>query len=892
MRVPNFNELRAGLRRLITASLLGALASLPAVALVYAEDIPPAATIAATDTYVLHSANTGQDYKILVARPPDRVHGDSKELAVAYLLDADELFGLATDTAGRLTDGGELPPLLWVGITYAAGGNVERRSLDFTPWVDRPYERLVSELLRPEHSVTTGGAASFLRFIREELKPFIAAHYPVNPADATLVGHSLAGSFGLYVLLHQPDTFARYIIGSPCLLCGEGDLFSRESAFAATHPALAARLYMDVGDKETDLRHILNLPPSMREAERRYLDAVGHPDTVALFRRFRARLQSHHYAGLHVSAVVERGESHESLPAIMLTRGLRFAYAAQAGANDVTALRRISEQYFDWRTRNDSLSYPPLDTIARLSRLPAMPDISLSHAVRNASQARIWLRELAALAADALSHEDQLTLAILRWDLQNYLEAPRYYWLDFPISVYGTRLQPIHDILAGYVFHDQSDLDHYLALIREYPALIDAMTAKLRGQLSRSIVMPAAELELARRFIDSLMVPAPQAVWYVKPERLTDLPDVRGKRFERELSLLIERAIDPSLQRMLTFLDGEYARKAPSAVGLGQYPGGSNFYRWLVRFHTTQEVSPEEVHRLGLAEIARLEAPLAQVAAELGIQGGMSGLRERVQNDSQFHARDAAEVGTRLMAYLHRIEPVIPQYFSTTPRTPYIVRRLPAEHEGGLTFGYYQDPTPGTPAGVYWYNGSSLEQRSMLMAGALIYHELLPGHHMQHALQAENPTLPAFRRYGGYNAFDEGWATYASSVAGDMGMYLNPYDRWGEIANEMMVATRLVVDTGMNALGWSRERASRYLTDHTFSSASEIATETLRYSCDIPGQALAYATGSLKLRALRKRERETLGERFDIRRFHDAVLVSGAMPMEVLDSHVSWFDAH
>jgi uncharacterized protein (DUF885 family) len=460
---------------------------------------------------------------------------------------------------------------------------------------------------------------------------------------------------------------------------------------------------------------------------------------------------------------------------------------------------------------------------------------------------------------------------------------------DFPISVYGTRLAPVHDILTGYVFRNQSDVDHYLALMREYPALIDAMIAKMQGQLSRSIVMPAAELEGARRFIASLVNPAPQALWYVASDRLNALPIEVRERFQRQLRLHIDRDINPALRRMLVFLDGEYGRKAPAAVGLGQYPGGPDYYRWLVRFHTTQEVSPEEVHRLGLAEVARLEVPLAQVAAEIGINGGIQAMRERVQNDSRFHARNAEEVGARLMAYLRRIEPVAPQYFSMIPRAPYAVRRLSAEHEGGLTFGYYQDPTPGSPAGIYWYNGSSLDQRSMLMAGALIYHELVPGHHMQHAIQAENESLPKFRRYGGYNAFDEGWATYASSVAGDMGMYGDPYDRWGQIANEMMVATRLVVDTGMNSLGWTRERAAQYMAEHTFASAQEIATETLRYSSDIPGQALAYAMVSMKLRALRDREQQALGDKFDIRRFHDAVLLPGAMQMVVLDQYVSWY---
>lgn len=569
--------------------------------------------------------------------------------------------------------------------------------------------------------------------------------------------------------------------------------------------------------------------------------------------------------------------------------GLVVPVATAAGVSDSATLHRVAEEYFDWRTRNDSLSFPPLDTISRIGTLPAMPDVSEENARRVSRQAQAWLRELAGVSEANLAHDDQLSLAVLRWDLRNYGDSSRFYWLDFPIGVYGTRLSPVHDILRGFSFDTPGDVERYLGLIHGYPKLIDAMTAKMRGQMSRSIVMPAAELEVSRAFIASLVTVPTQSLFYVAPERLTALaPDLQA-RLQHSLLVEIEQRINPALSRMLVFLDGDYKRRAPTAVGVGQYPDGPAYYRWLVRFHTTMEVAPTEVHQRGLAELAKAERQLAALAAELHVDGGLEALHAKVMGDPNSYARTPEEVGERLLGYLRRIEPVIPAYFSTIPRAPYTVRRLRPESEGGMTFGYYQDPAPGSPSGIYWYNGSALDQRPMFWAGALIYHEIVPGHHMQHAIQAENACLPKFRRYGGSNAFDEGWATYASTVASDMGMYADPYDRLGLIANDLMVATRLVVDTGMNALGWSRERARKFIVEHTFTSQQQSATETLRYSSDIPGQSLAYAMVSLKLRAIREHERRALGAAFDIRQFHDAVLLPGALPMPVLESHVHWY---
>jgi uncharacterized protein (DUF885 family) len=275
----------------------------------------------------------------------------------------------------------------------------------------------------------------------------------------------------------------------------------------------------------------------------------------------------------------------------------------------------------------------------------------------------------------------------------------------------------------------------------------------------------------------------------------------------------------------------------------------------------------------------------------VGFAGSLADFRKFLKSDSRFFAKAPEEVGERLMAAQTRILPNVPDFFLRTPKASFGVQRLEAQLEGAVTFGYYQTPTASEPKGYYKYNGSNLPERSLLFAGALISHELVPGHHFQINLQRENDALPKFRREGLYTAYTEGWGEYASDLAGQMGMYEDPYDRAGRIAMDLFLTSRLVVDTGMNFYGWPRAKAIAFMKENTLQSDAEIETETLRYSCDMPAQALAYKMGMRKLVELREKARRELGPRFDIRKFHDAVLSIGSVPLDVLEKHVEWFIA-
>ena len=518
-----------------------------------------------------------------------------------------------------------------------------------------------------------------------------------------------------------------------------------------------------------------------------------------------------------------------------------------------------------------------------------LPDLSETRAREDAEYGVELVQRLRGLREVELSHEESLSLAMLREEGRNLLDSHRDYWLTFPVTPYASPMRVVHQVFTSWRFRTPEDLDRYVRLLSRYPAFVRQMEEKLRAQAKRGIRVPKPETVLVAETCRAVIGEPAESLFFVRSERLDQEPEQDRATFAKRVEGLISSRINPALESLASYVAGDYAAKAPSAVGLGQYPGGRAYYQRLVRFHTTLDVTPEEVHRLGLAEVDRLNGELGEIQAAVGFQGTLAEFRRHIRIDPRFVPKTADEIGERLLAAQKHIEAKIPFYFGKTPSAPAGIRRLSPDLERGMTYGFYQAPTASDPRGYYYYNGSSLADRSLLSAAALIYHELVPGHHFQICLQKENSDLPSFRREAAWTAYTEGWGEYASSLAGEMGMYEDPYDRAGRLVMDAFLCARLVVDTGMNALGWSRARAVAYMKENTLESDTQIATETLRYSCDIPGQALAYKMGAAKIRDLRARAQRALGPSFDIRRFHDVVLGSGPMPMAVLERHVDWF---
>jgi uncharacterized protein (DUF885 family) len=520
-----------------------------------------------------------------------------------------------------------------------------------------------------------------------------------------------------------------------------------------------------------------------------------------------------------------------------------------------------------------------------------LPDVSFKHVEANAVFGRSLEGQLVGASEKDLSHEDQLTLAILREEARELVEAPSHYWLTFPATPYAFQFLGVNLAFASHPFRSRADADHYLALLTQYSNLIRALEVKLREQEKRGIRLPKEEIPLVTGAFASAGKEKERNLLWVQSARLASLAAADRDGFLARLAETIRVKVQPAVAGLVSYLSGDYTARAPAAVGLSQYPGGAEYYRALARRTTTLDAKPEEIHEVGIKAIANLNGELDRLRQKVGFAGTLSEFRQFLKTDPRFFAKTPDEVGERLLAAQNRITARIPEFFGKMPKAPYGVQRLEPELEGAMTFGYYQVPTPQEPKGHYKYNGSNLKERSLLGAGSLIAHELVPGHHFQLNLQFENPGLPKFRREAGYDAFVEGWAEYCSALADEMGMYDDPYDRCGRLGFDLFLTTRLVVDTGMNLLGWPRAKAVAYMKENTLQSDKEIETETLRYSCDIPAQALAYKMGMRKFVELREKARRELGPKFDIRRFHDAVLGSGAMPLTVLERHVDWFIA-
>lgn len=569
--------------------------------------------------------------------------------------------------------------------------------------------------------------------------------------------------------------------------------------------------------------------------------------------------------------------------ALVVALGPAALDSRQAKTGEAARLQAIVDEYFGQR---GSLGIGSLALSVSPDRNPAL---SVTRAREQALSANAVLKKLHSVRTEELGHDDWLTYSVLEFELALSSQADKYFWLTIPITPYSSPMRSFTALFEGFQFQAPDDLNSYVDALHQIPVMMAAYEAKLRSQMLRGIVVPAEELRLAMPFLRTFVADAPRSRFNVDAKRLGGLQAEAVTAFRLRVDEAIRTAVNPSIERLIAFVDGPYRARAPTAVGLAQYPDGLAYYNFLIRQHTGLELTAAQIHQIGLDEVARLNSELEKVRVAAAFNGSLAEFRTFLKTDRRFFPKSAEEFAEALMAAIHRIEPKIDSFFAERPKAPYGVKRLDEALEQSMTYGYYQIPSADDPMGYYRYNGSQPEARSLLFAPALIFHELVPGHHFQLALRRESQTLNAYRRAQMHTAFTEGWAEYTSDLAGEMGMYEDPYARAGRLAMDLFLSSRLVVDTGMNALGWPRERAMTFMRENTLESDVQIDTETLRYSADMPGQALAYKLGSMKIHQLRDRVRETEGAGFDIRRFHDYLLDYGSMPLGVLEQHVSCY---
>ncbi|WP_236790860.1 DUF885 family protein [Amycolatopsis sp. GM8] len=512
-----------------------------------------------------------------------------------------------------------------------------------------------------------------------------------------------------------------------------------------------------------------------------------------------------------------------------------------------------------------------------------------------ASEAAALGRRLLA-ELDPVSDVDTSTAAVVRELAGQLASSDEDYWWSFPVAPYQSYTWTMagQQVFRPFIFATGDDARRYLSLAGDFTHAVKAVRTKLAGQAERGIELPRPALP---GFLATVRAHRGAAPEFLRPaeSRLTALDAAARGALVDGVDRFIDDELLPAFDAVLAYLDGPGAQGAVEGIGLGQYPGGAEAYRRLVRQYATYPIEPADVHELGLAQVEQLTEQLAEIRREVGFDGDETAYRARLEADPRFHAPDPEHVAATYRRHIAAIEPLLDQWFRVRPRAPFGVQRLDPELEAGMTFGYYEPPIATNPVGRYRFNGSGLADRAQISAAALIFHELVPGHHFHLARQAEDATLHPLQAQGtaeSFGAYSEGWAEYAASLGFEMGLYTDPWDRYGACLHQRFVAQRLVVDTGLNLLGWSEDKARAYMASMTMESPTQVASEILRYSTDLPAQALSYRLGSEKFWQLRRAAERALGERFDVREFHEAVLGHGALPLIAVERNVDAYLNH
>ncbi|PAP80434.1 hypothetical protein B1759_03320 [Rubrivirga sp. SAORIC476] len=569
-----------------------------------------------------------------------------------------------------------------------------------------------------------------------------------------------------------------------------------------------------------------------------------------------------------------------ALVALLLTLS-----ASAQRSTEVEAVESVVAEWWAWRLADDPLFASYVGVRDHDDRLQ---DVTAEARAARAAQAARFLDRLDAIDADALEGEARITAGILRTMLDDVIDADRFGAELMPVTASDGFHVAFTRLPSQMPMTTVAEVENYLARLRAWPAHVEAQIANMREGLRTGRTLPAVAIQGLPATIAAHVVADPEAsvFWAPLAELPSTLPEADRARLMEEGRAVIETAVVPGYAAFLAFMEGEYLPGARATIGLGDLPGGEAAYAWRVRQFTTLDVTPRAVHDIGLAEVDRIRGEMEAVIAEVGFEGSFDDFLTFLRTDPQFVA-DSPEALLREGAWIAmQMNAKLPQLFGRLPRLPYTVQPVPDFLAPTFTAGFYvEPPAGGRVPGVYWLNTYDLPSRPTWALEALTFHEAVPGHHLQIALAQELDHLPAFRRALVLTAYEEGWGLYAESLGTEAGFYTDPYRRFGRLTYEMWRACRLVVDTGMHALGWSRQDAIDYLGANTALSELEVRTEVDRY-IGWPGQALGYKMGELTIRRLRTEAEDALGERFDVRAFHDEVLGHGELPMGVLETVV------
>ena len=513
------------------------------------------------------------------------------------------------------------------------------------------------------------------------------------------------------------------------------------------------------------------------------------------------------------------------------------------------------------------------------------------------------LKALAAIDRASLSPDEQISYDVFKWQRESSLQGYEPAILNvsklLPIDHFNGLHQFVPDILSGTSvaqFKTVKDYEDNLKRLDGFAIALDRVLDRMKQGVAAGVVQPKLVservLDQLNRHVEGGVEKMPLMMPVQKfPEAI---PAADQARLKAAYAAKIKDEILPRYARLRDYTRDVYlpASRGNDRPGLVSMPGGPALYSYLVSTQTTTRMTPDEIHNLGLSEVARIQGEMKKVMAEVGFKGSLQDFFTHIKTDPKFKpvSREAMTQGYYDIG--KRVDTALPKLFRTMPKTPLEIRPYPPFLEKDMAGGSYQPGSPdGKRPGIFYFNAYDLPSRTTPGMETLYLHEGAPGHHFQIALAYENAKLPSFQRFGGNTAFAEGWGLYAESLGKELGMFTDPYQYYGRLDDEMLRAMRLVVDTGLHAKGWSRSQAIDYMLANSSQGETDVVNEVDRYVA-MPGQALAYKVGDLRIQAARKRAEKALGKNFDIRGFHEQVLMTGALPLEVLDAKIDrWIAA-
>lgn len=501
--------------------------------------------------------------------------------------------------------------------------------------------------------------------------------------------------------------------------------------------------------------------------------------------------------------------------------------------------------------------------------------------------AKAQLEKLSKVSGDKLSETDQISLALLRFRLQETVDYYEYEGYLNPLlsdsgfhSSWNYMVRPITN-------YEQAK--SYLNRLNALPDVVNQYVPILRKGLEKGVSQPRVIFNGYESTYDSQIVSDYKDSYYYGPFK--NLPNSLSQSQKDSLlsaaKTAIEKSVIPSFKRVKTFFEEEYFPKTRKTIGVSETPNGAAYYQNRIEYYTTLDLTADEIHQTGLKEVARIKSEMEKIIDEVNFKGSFADFLQFLRTDEQFYAKTAEELLMIARDMAKRADAQLPRFFKTLPRKPYGVAPVPDAIAPKYTTGrYVGSPKGSTDPGYYWVNTYDLPSRPLYVLPSLTVHEAVPGHHLQGSLNQElEDDIPQFRKNMYLSAYGEGWGLYCEFLAEEMGMYTTPYERFGKLTYEMWRACRLVVDTGIHAKGWTRDQVVDYMSKNTALSIHEINTETDRY-ISWPGQALSYKIGELKIRELREEAKAVLGSDFDIREFHEVILEQGTVTLEILEKRI------